>query len=130
MATISAQMVKELREKTDLPMMECKQALSECNGDVESAMEWLRKKHKGKLADRAGRATGESADSEGGEPSGEQSGSERVESGAVAQSDAGASAAAPAAEAPKPAPAPVVVSEEQPATPPRETAPPAVASQD
>lgn len=59
MATISAQMVKELREKTDLPMMECKQALSECNGDVESAMDWLRKKHKGKLADRAGRTTGE-----------------------------------------------------------------------
>ncbi|MFH1110395.1 MAG: translation elongation factor Ts [Planctomycetota bacterium] len=59
MATISAQMVKDLREKTDLPMMECKQALTECNGDVESAMDWLRKKHKGKLADRSGRTTGE-----------------------------------------------------------------------
>ncbi len=59
MATITAQMVKDLREKTDLPMMECKQALTESNGDVESAMDWLRKKHKGKLADRSGRATGE-----------------------------------------------------------------------
>ena len=59
MATITAQMVKNLREKTDLPMMECKQALTECNGDVQAAMEWLRKKHKGKLADRTDRATGE-----------------------------------------------------------------------
>jgi len=39
--------------------MECKQALTESNGDIESAMDWLRKKHKGKLADRAGKATGE-----------------------------------------------------------------------
>ncbi|MEK7757387.1 MAG: elongation factor Ts, partial [Planctomycetota bacterium] len=59
MATITAQMVKDLREKTDLPMMECKQALTESNGNVESAMDWLRKKHKGKLADRSGRTTGE-----------------------------------------------------------------------
>lgn len=59
MATITAQMVKNLREKTDLPMMECKQALTECDGNVEAALEWLRKKHKGKMAERAGRATGE-----------------------------------------------------------------------
>lgn len=59
MAKITAQMVKDLREKTDLPMMECKQALTVSNGDVESAMDWLRKKHKGKLADRSGRTTGE-----------------------------------------------------------------------
>jgi elongation factor Ts len=52
-------MVKDLRERTDLPMMECKQALSECHGDFDAAIEWLRKKHKGKLAERAGRATGE-----------------------------------------------------------------------
>jgi len=52
-------MVKDLREKTDLPMMECKQALQACNGELESAMDWLRKKHKGKLAERAGRATSE-----------------------------------------------------------------------
>ncbi len=59
MAVITASMVKNLREKTDLPMMECKQALSECSGDLEQAIEWLRKKHKGKLADRAARAMGE-----------------------------------------------------------------------
>lgn len=57
--TITAQMVKELRGRTDLPMMECKQALTECNGDIAAAIEWLRKKHKGKLAERSGRATGE-----------------------------------------------------------------------
>ena len=59
MAGITAQMVKDLREKTDLPMMECKHALTECNGDVEAAMEWLRKRHKGKMAERSGRITGE-----------------------------------------------------------------------
>ncbi len=59
MAEITAQMVKDLRDKTDLPMMECKQALQECKGDLESAMDWLRKKHKGKLAERADRTTGE-----------------------------------------------------------------------
>ena len=59
MANITAQMVKDLRESTGLPMMECKQALTENNGDIEAATEWLRKKHKGKMADRAGRETGE-----------------------------------------------------------------------
>jgi elongation factor Ts len=59
MAEITAQMVKDLREKTDLPMMECKQALAETRGDVEAAVDWLRRKHKGKLAERSGRTTGE-----------------------------------------------------------------------
>jgi len=59
MATITALMVKDLRGKTDLPMMECKQALTECNGDAESAIEWLRRKHKGKLSQRTDKATGE-----------------------------------------------------------------------
>ena len=59
MATITALMVKDLRLKTDLPMMECKQALSENDGDMEKAIDWLKKKHKGKLAERADRATGE-----------------------------------------------------------------------
>ncbi|RME36162.1 MAG: elongation factor Ts, partial [Planctomycetota bacterium] len=59
MSTISAQMVKDLREKTGLPMMECKQALTESGGDIESAIEWLRKKHKGKMSERADRQTGE-----------------------------------------------------------------------
>jgi len=59
MSTITAQMVKDLREKTDLPMMECKQALNECKGDMAAAVEWLRQKYKGKLAERAEKATGE-----------------------------------------------------------------------
>lgn len=59
MAVVTAQMVKNLREKTDLPMMECKQALTESNADVDAAMAWLRKKHKGKMTERAGRETGE-----------------------------------------------------------------------
>lgn len=59
MATITALMVKDLRQRTTLPMMECKQALTECDGDIEASMEWLRKKHRGKMAERAGRATGE-----------------------------------------------------------------------
>ena len=40
-------------------MMECKQALSENEGNAESALDWLRKKHKGKMAEREGRLTGE-----------------------------------------------------------------------
>lgn len=59
MTTVTSLMVKDLREKTGLPMMECKQALTECDGDIEAAVEWLRRKHKGKLAERSGRATGE-----------------------------------------------------------------------
>lgn len=59
MAAITVQMVKDLRERTDLPMMECKQALTECDGNMEGALEWLRKRYKGKMADRADRQTGE-----------------------------------------------------------------------
>ncbi len=59
MTAITAMMVKDLREKTDLPMMECKQALTECDGDTTSALEWLLKKYRGKMAERTGRATGE-----------------------------------------------------------------------
>ena len=43
MAAITAADVKSLREKTGLPMMECKKALSECGGDTNAAIEWLRK---------------------------------------------------------------------------------------
>lgn len=59
MASVTAQMVKELRGRTDLPMMECKQALTESGGEMEPALEWLRKRHKGKLAERSDKATGE-----------------------------------------------------------------------
>ena len=43
MATITAAMVKELRDKTDAGMMDCKKALTETNGDMEAAVEYLRK---------------------------------------------------------------------------------------
>jgi elongation factor Ts len=43
-ASISAQTVKELREKTGAGMMDCKKALTETNGDMEKAVEWLRQK--------------------------------------------------------------------------------------
>lgn len=59
MATVSAKMVKNLRDRMDLPMMECKTALVECDGDIEASIEWLRKKHKGKMQERAGRNTDE-----------------------------------------------------------------------
>ncbi len=59
MAEITAGMVKELREKTDAPMMECKKALSEANGDLEKAEEILRVKLGGKASKAAGRIAAE-----------------------------------------------------------------------
>src|SRR5215813_9081603 len=61
MAEISAGMVKELREKTDAPMMECKKALSEANGDLGKAEEILRIKLGNRATKAASRATGEGA---------------------------------------------------------------------
>jgi elongation factor Ts len=55
MATISAQIVKELREKTGAGMMDCKAALGETDGDMEKAVDWLRKKGLAKAANKAGR---------------------------------------------------------------------------
>ena len=55
MAAISASMVKELRERTGLGMMECKKALNEADGDVEVAIENLRKASGLKAAKKAGR---------------------------------------------------------------------------
>jgi len=55
MAEISAQMVKELREKTGAGMMDCKKALQDANGDFEKAIEELRKKGIAKAAKREGR---------------------------------------------------------------------------
>jgi elongation factor Ts len=56
---ITSQMVKELREKTNAPMMNCKKALQESGGDLEKAVDWLRQKGL-KLADvRSSRATRE-----------------------------------------------------------------------
>ena len=55
MADITASMVKELRERTGLGMMECKKALVEANGDIELAVEELRKSSGMKAAKKAGR---------------------------------------------------------------------------
>lgn len=59
MATISAAMVKELREKTGAGMMDCKEALTECEGDIEKAIDFLRKKGMATALKRAGRGTSE-----------------------------------------------------------------------
>ena len=59
MANITAQMVKELRERTGAGMMDCKTALIETNGDMESAVDWLRKKGLAKAAKKAGRLAAE-----------------------------------------------------------------------
>ena len=56
MTTISAEMVKQLREKTGAGIMDCKQALSECDIDIDKAVDFLRKKGLATAAKRAGRA--------------------------------------------------------------------------
>lgn len=59
MSVITAGMVKELRERTGAGMMDCKKALSETNGDVEAAVDWLRKKGLAAAAKKAGRTAAE-----------------------------------------------------------------------
>ena len=59
MAEITAQMVKELREKTGAGMMDCKKALGEANGDVEKAIKYLREQGIASASKKAGRTTGE-----------------------------------------------------------------------
>ncbi|HEY1710652.1 MAG TPA: translation elongation factor Ts [Rhizomicrobium sp.] len=59
MATIPPGMVKELRDKTGAGMMDCKTALTETNGDMEAAMDWLRKKGITKAAKKASRVAAE-----------------------------------------------------------------------
>jgi elongation factor Ts len=59
MANISAQMVKELRDSTGAGMMDCKAALAETGGDMEAAVDWLRKKGLAKAAKKAGRVAAE-----------------------------------------------------------------------
>jgi elongation factor Ts len=56
---ITAQMVKELREKTGVGMMDCKAALNATNGDMEAAVDWLRAKGLSKAAKKAGRVAAE-----------------------------------------------------------------------
>ncbi len=59
MSGITAATVKQLRELTGAGMMDCKSALSETNGDMEAAVDWLRKKGLAKAAKKAGRTAAE-----------------------------------------------------------------------
>ena len=59
MAEITASMVKELRERTDAPMMECKKALAEAGGDMAKAEEILRVKLGNKASKAASRVAAE-----------------------------------------------------------------------
>jgi len=59
MADISAAVVKELREKTGVAMMDCKKALAEANGDMDAAIKILREKGAAKAEKRSGRETAE-----------------------------------------------------------------------
>src|SRR5579864_7825868 len=58
---VTAQMVKQLRERTGAPMMDCKAALTEAQGDMEKAVDGLRKKGLAAAAKKAGRVTAEGA---------------------------------------------------------------------
>ncbi len=59
MAEVTAALVKELREKTGAGMMDCKRALGDSNGDIEAAVDWLRKKGLSAAAKKAGRVAAE-----------------------------------------------------------------------
>ncbi|MDO9567549.1 MAG: translation elongation factor Ts [Candidatus Desulfaltia sp.] len=59
MATISAAMVKQLREKTGAGMMDCKEALKECDGDISKSIDFLRKKGLATALKRSGRVMSE-----------------------------------------------------------------------
>jgi len=59
MTEISAQMVKELRDKSGAGIMDCKQALKECGGDIEKAIDFLRKKGLATAQKKAGRDASE-----------------------------------------------------------------------
>jgi elongation factor Ts len=59
MASVTAAMVKDLREKTGAGMMDCKNALNETEGEIEAAIDWLRKKGLSKAAKKSGRIAAE-----------------------------------------------------------------------
>src|SRR5207248_1355119 len=59
MAEVTAALVKELREKTGAGMMDCKRALGDSGGDIEAAVDWLRKKGFSAAAKKAGRVAAE-----------------------------------------------------------------------
>lgn len=70
MADITASMVKDLREKTGAGMMDAKHALVECQGDMEAAVDWLRKKGLSKAAKKSGRTAAEGLIAVTGSPDG------------------------------------------------------------
>src|SRR3954466_14668033 len=59
MAAITAALVKDLRDKTGAGMMDCKKALTETEGDIETAVDWLRKKGPAAAAKKSGRVAAE-----------------------------------------------------------------------
>ncbi len=59
MAEVTAALVKELRDKTGAGMMDCKRALGDSGGDIEAAVDWLRKKGLAAAANKAGRVAAE-----------------------------------------------------------------------
>ncbi|MBA2880869.1 elongation factor Ts [Desulfosalsimonas propionicica] len=59
MATISADMVKQLRDRSGAGIMDCKEALSECDGDMEKAADYLRKKGLATAKKRSGKVAGD-----------------------------------------------------------------------
>ena len=59
MSQVTASLVKELREKTGVGMMDCKTALKENNGDIEASIDWLRTKGIAKAAKKEGRIASE-----------------------------------------------------------------------
>ena len=61
MSNITAKLVKDLRDKTGAGMMDCKKALSETNGSLEKAIEWLRKKGIASAEKKSGRVAAEGA---------------------------------------------------------------------
>ena len=59
MAEITAKLIQELREKTSAGMMDCKKALTETNGDMEAAIDFLREKGLSQAAKKSGRVAAE-----------------------------------------------------------------------
>ena len=78
MGNITAKLVKDLRDKTGAGMMDCKKALNETDGNVEKALEWLRKKGIASAEEKSGRVA-----EEGSIGSDIQTGSRVTESGAL-----------------------------------------------
>ena len=74
--TITAAQVKELRERTGLGMMECKGALTETQGDMNAAIDLLRKKAGSKVEKKAGRTASEGAIGGYARPGGQRPGGE------------------------------------------------------